>query len=103
MRNSAIGCACLLAVFEGVGIAMQRMFAAPPVVLFLRKLLSLILGARVSSRTSAGLSYIPLGSHLIFKVICHWCCHVESVFRCTIIGIAVVDAMSVNQLRYMNQ
>jgi len=32
MRNSAIGCACLLAVFEGVGITMQRMFAQPPVV-----------------------------------------------------------------------
>lgn len=32
MRNSAIGCACLLAVFEGVGIGMQRMFAQPPVV-----------------------------------------------------------------------
>lgn len=26
-RNSAIGCACLLAVFEGVGIAMNRFFA----------------------------------------------------------------------------
>ena len=26
-RNSAIGCACLLAVIEGVGIGMQRMFA----------------------------------------------------------------------------
>ena len=33
MRNSAIGCACLLAVFEGVGIAMQRAFAQGPVVL----------------------------------------------------------------------
>jgi hypothetical protein len=33
MRNSAIGCACLLAVFEGVGITMQRMFAQAPVVL----------------------------------------------------------------------
>lgn len=27
MRNSAIGCACLLAVFEGVGIALNRFFA----------------------------------------------------------------------------
>jgi import inner membrane translocase subunit TIM17 len=27
MRNSAIGCACLLAVFEGVGIAINRFFA----------------------------------------------------------------------------
>lgn len=26
-RNSAIGCACLLAVFEGVGIAINRVFA----------------------------------------------------------------------------
>lgn len=26
-RNSAIGCACLLAVIEGVGIGMQRMMA----------------------------------------------------------------------------
>ena len=26
-RNSAIGCACLLAVIEGVGIAFQRMMA----------------------------------------------------------------------------
>ena len=26
-RNSAIGCACLLAVIEGVGIGMQRAFA----------------------------------------------------------------------------
>lgn len=32
MRNSAIGCACLLAVFEGVGITMQRMFAQQPLV-----------------------------------------------------------------------
>jgi mitochondrial import inner membrane translocase subunit TIM17 len=32
MRNSAIGCACLLAVFEGVGITMQRMFAQAPLV-----------------------------------------------------------------------
>jgi hypothetical protein len=32
MRNSAIGCACLLAVFEGVGITMQRMFAQGPAV-----------------------------------------------------------------------
>lgn len=32
MRNSAIACACLLAVFEGVGIAMQRAFAQPPIV-----------------------------------------------------------------------
>jgi len=32
MRNSAIGCACLLAVFEGVGIGMQRLFAQPPMV-----------------------------------------------------------------------
>ncbi|OLL21648.1 Mitochondrial import inner membrane translocase subunit tim17 [Neolecta irregularis DAH-3] len=32
-RNSAIGCACLLAVFEGVGIAMSKMFASqqPPI------------------------------------------------------------------------
>lgn len=28
MRNSAIGCACLLAVFEGVGIALNRAFVA---------------------------------------------------------------------------
>src|SRR5271168_2770029 len=34
MRNSAIGCACLLAVFEGVGISMQRAMAPPPIVLF---------------------------------------------------------------------
>ncbi len=27
-RNSAIGCACLLAVFEGVGIAINRVFPA---------------------------------------------------------------------------
>jgi hypothetical protein len=33
MLTSAIGCACLLAVFEGVGIGMQRLFA-PPVVVF---------------------------------------------------------------------
>lgn len=26
-RNSAIGCACLLAVIEGVGIGIQRMMA----------------------------------------------------------------------------
>jgi mitochondrial import inner membrane translocase subunit TIM17 len=26
-RNSAIGCACLLAVIEGVGIGFQRMMA----------------------------------------------------------------------------
>ena len=39
MRNSAIGCACLLAVFEGVGIAMQRMFAQGPVVLPLSRML----------------------------------------------------------------
>jgi import inner membrane translocase subunit TIM17 len=36
MRNSAIGCAVLLAVIEGVGIGFQRMMAentalAPPV------------------------------------------------------------------------
>jgi hypothetical protein len=35
MRNSAIGCACLLAVFEGVGISIQRLFAQPTIVLSL--------------------------------------------------------------------
>ena len=32
MRNSAIGCACLLAIFEGIGIGLQRTFAPPPMV-----------------------------------------------------------------------
>jgi len=49
----------------------------------------LIPGARVSSHTSPGVNYIPLGSHLIFKVICSWCYLVEFVFGCTIIGIAM--------------
>lgn len=30
-RNSAIGCACLLGVFEGVGLAFQKMNAQQPI------------------------------------------------------------------------
>lgn len=42
MRNSAIGCACLLAVFEGVGITMQRTFAQAPMVAPFVQLIALL-------------------------------------------------------------
>lgn len=52
MRNSAIGCACLLAVFEGVGIMMSRAMAPPPIVRFPLYLLfsaNLFVGSGISS------------------------------------------------------
>jgi len=62
MRNSAIACACLLAVFEGVGIAMQRMFAQAPMVLPPSSLVPVLglwyVGTGISTCGGTGLDFI---------------------------------------------
>jgi hypothetical protein len=81
MRNSAIGCACLLAVFEGVGIAMQRMFAQGPVVLPISLILDFdTVATRISTRCCTGVGiFIRVLSHLICLSPVVGVCRVESI------------------------
>src|SRR5579859_472914 len=100
MRNSAIGCACLLAVFEGVGIAMQRMFAPPPMVLSPFRQVLTGLGCGIPS-TCASIIYIPRLSLTSFEVAVG-VCRVMFWVYCTVmkhcVGSRAINVL--DELRY---
>jgi hypothetical protein len=79
MRNSAITCACLLAIFEGIGITFQRVFAQQPAVFSLQYRL---IGSQPNT-LRLHLHKPPGYNSPHFNIISAVCCRVI-YFKCTV-------------------